>query len=263
MSKKENVVLYADVTIMGVAFIYLLMESFRKLPSRRMIHYLLGWICGSSAIAYAMMHEGFLAFKAMDGHTVQGAQYLDWIVTTPVQLLVVGIMAQVPPASLVGLCYLDVLMNVCGLLGEYAMGASRWIYFAVGCFLFLPQWIFWYFDIDFAMVRDFFGNHVAQSYYCLGQLVFSTRILFPIIWVLYATQLLDSYQALLCYSITAIIAKIGFCVWVLLCLSEFSSTTPEDLSSSDASPPMEGLEDENALSIVHASRTNSNYSSPR
>jgi sensory rhodopsin len=253
--EKEKVVFLLDAAAMGLAFFTIFFKSFQIIPSQRFIHYLLGFVCGSSAICYFMMMDNILLLEAGDGHPIQGAQYLDWVVTTPTMLVVVGLMGRFPHPSIFGLCCLDIFMNICGLLGEYTSGVRRWVYFIMGCFFFIPQWVFFLLDFDYALMKEYFGDEVAQKYFFWGQCIFLSRVGFPVIWVLQMAQLISYFTSLVLFSVMAMIAKIGLCAWVMLCLQE---EFPED--SPCRTPPH--LEPENALSMVRLSKTNSTQSTP-
>jgi len=255
MITKEDVVVLVDAVIMGTTFFYILFDSFKLLPSRRFVHYLLGFICGSSSICYYMIYDKILMIRSIDGHILRGAEYLDWIVTVPTMLVVVANMGRFPFPSIFVLCCLDLFMNICGLLGAYTCGVSRWVYFTMGCFFFLPQWIFFLNDFDYALVKKYFGEEVAKKYFFTGRCLFLSRMVFPVIWVLEVTQAVSYFTALLMFSVMAFIAKIGLCFWVLACIHGSTFLEGDDL------PAVE--EDENALSVILSSKTNSKQSSPR
>jgi bacteriorhodopsin len=204
------------------------------------------------------MYDGILMIKSRDGYMVRGAEYLDWIFTVPSMLVVVGTMGRFPYPSIFVLCCLDIFMNVCGLLGAYTCGISRWIYFTMGCFFFLPQWIFFLYDFDYGLVQKYFGEQVAKKYFCTGRYLFLSRMVFPIIWVLEVSRAIPYFTALVMFSIMGLIAKVGLSFWVLACLHE--STNPEN----DNFFLETSLErEENALSVIRSSKSNSNHSSPR
>uniref|UniRef100_A0A6C0K462 Uncharacterized protein n=1 Tax=viral metagenome TaxID=1070528 RepID=A0A6C0K462_9ZZZZ len=255
MITKEDVVVLVDSVIMGATFFYILFDSFKLLPSRRFVHYLLGFISGSSSICYYMIYDKILMIRSRDGHFLRGAEYLDWTVTVPTMLVVVAIMGRFPFPSIFVLCCLDIFMNICGLLGAYTCGVSRWIYFTMGCFFFLPQWIFFLNDFDYALVKKYFGEEVAKKYFFTGRCLFLSRMVFPVIWVLEITQIVSYFSALLMFSVMAIISKIGLCFWVLACIHGSTFLEGDDI------PVVE--EDENALSVILSSKTNSKQSSPR
>lgn len=252
--RQEDVLLLVDASIMGACFLYISLRSFQLIPSRRFFHYLLGCICGTSAVCHFSMFNGLLMVPAADGHLVRGALYVDWVVSTPIQLVVLCTIGRLPHASMFGLCYLDILMNACGFLGECVQGVTRWVYFVMGVLLFVPQWIFMSEDFDYGVVKDYFGDAVAQKYYSMGRFMILSRVGFPIIWVLEMTRVLPHFWALLGYSVMAMIAKIGLCLWVFVCLHAGPYLEPMSASM---------YEEENALSAVYASKTNSNQSSPQ
>jgi len=85
--------------------------------------------------------------------------------------------------------------------------------------------------------------------------LFLSRMVFPVIWVLEITQIVSYFSALLMFSVMAIISKIGLCFWVLACIHGSTFLEGDDI------PVVE--EDENALSVILSSKTNSKQSSPR
>lgn len=209
-----------------------------------------------------MMYDKILIFTSRDGHELRGAQYLDWVVTTPTMLVVVGVMGRFPFPSMYGLCSMDIFMVVCGLLAEYTKGMSRWVYFTMGGIFFLPQWIFFLNDFDYALVKEYFGEEVAKKYFFIGRCLFLSRISFPIIWVLDVSRMVSSFTAILLYSMMALISKVGLCFWVLACVK--GSTYVEEGSDHDDFPSIASFDgEENALSIVYNSKNHSNQSSPR
>jgi hypothetical protein len=61
------------------------------------------------------------------------------------------------------------------------------------------------------------------------------------------------------FSVMALTAKIGLCFWALACFRESTYPENDDFSSK----AFIETEDENALSVIRSSKTNSRQSSPR
>ena len=90
-----------------------------------------------SGLAYLAMGLG-MGTTEVAGQTTYWARYADWVVTTPLLLVALWMTAttrtekrpHVP--TLVTLVAADVVMILCGLVGDLSTGAARYVYYGVG-----------------------------------------------------------------------------------------------------------------------------------
>ena len=90
-----------------------------------------------SGLAYLAMALG-LGTAEIAGQTTYWARYADWVVTTPLLLTALWMTAvtrsdkskHVP--LLLGLVSADIIMILCGLVGDLSSGPARYVYFGIG-----------------------------------------------------------------------------------------------------------------------------------
>ncbi len=90
-----------------------------------------------SGLAYLAMALG-LGTVEVDGQTTYWARYVDWVVTTPLLLVALWMTAtthttkrpHVP--TLVTLVCADVVMILCGLIGDLSEGSTRFVFYFIG-----------------------------------------------------------------------------------------------------------------------------------
>ncbi len=102
-----------------------------------------------SGLAYLAMAFGYGSVEVA-GQTTYWARYADWVVTTPLLLAALWMTAttrtQKGPhaATLVALVAADVIMILCGLVGDLSTGPARFVYYGIGvAALALIFWIVW------------------------------------------------------------------------------------------------------------------------
>ena len=94
-----------------------------------------------ASAAYFAMTQG-LGDLYVANTTVQSARYIDWLVTTPMLLISLGLVA-LPSnvkgrfATLATVVFLDVYMIVTGFVATVADSNSRWVWYAVSTAAFL------------------------------------------------------------------------------------------------------------------------------
>ena len=89
-----------------------------------------------SGIAYTAMALG-LGTVEVAGQTTYWARYADWIVTTPLLVAALWLTATIehekkPYLLLGGLVAADVIMILCGLVGDLSTGPARFVFFFIG-----------------------------------------------------------------------------------------------------------------------------------
>ena len=102
-----------------------------------------------SGLAYLAMALG-LGTAEVAGQTTYWARYADWVVTTPLLLTALWMTATTrtekrPHASTLALLVgADVVMILCGLVGDLSEGPARYVFYGVGvAALVLIFWIVW------------------------------------------------------------------------------------------------------------------------
>ncbi len=166
-----------------------------------------------SAIAYMAMALG-QGMLEVENQIAYYSRYLDWVVTTPLLLLSLALVAmnntkkdKILILSLVGA---DVIMVLCGLIGDLSSGINRYIWFFVGMIaFFIILWIIW---VSLSKVAKSQGNELYKLYIFLAGYLTIFWIGYPTTWILgpsglgIVPQRIDTYL----FVILPIFSKVGF-----------------------------------------------------
>lgn len=210
----EHAIYFFNSVFMFVNFLRILFSSFRISPKRRMYHYLLSHISVMSSLSYMMLTYDVFTIDSND-HKVYNSRYFDWLVNTPIQLVVLGNIGQLTSWNIYMLVLLDILMILTGWIGEFALQYSRYIFFGVGMVALFPIYIFLFEDFDYDVVREFSSKYIADRYYWIGRYLLFVWLFYPIVWLLQNLQVLSDLSICIWYSVLDFFAKVVFISWVL------------------------------------------------
>lgn len=177
---------------MGIATVLLLILTLNLKKSDRIHGYLGAAITAIAFCAYYAMQSGFGQIS-LNGHTLELARYVDWVVTTP--LLLVSLLIVALPAikntielrsrtalytSLIGL---DVFMIVTGIFGELSAAGDKWFWFTVSSTAFIAI-AYIIFTTVLKQSKDVAS--AAKTKLFLGVAVFLAVLwaIYPIVWYL-------------------------------------------------------------------------------
>lgn len=154
--------------------------------------------------------------------TVQSARYFDWVLTTP--LLLISLLLVALPNNkaktrypIIGLAViLDVFMIATGYIAEIVTDGSRWAWFAFSCAAFLGV-LYLLFVTAINVSKKVYGKRVAKLYTNLAAFLAVLWFGYPIIWLLgangYGSVDLRTQNAL--YAVFDVTAKVGFGILLL------------------------------------------------
>ena len=97
--------------------LYFAIQTFQQPDGKRYFHILSTMITAIASIAYLTMASGSGFIIRADGRQFFYARYIDWALTTPLQLLDVAGLAGASNDTIVWLMCTDFLMIVSGLIG--------------------------------------------------------------------------------------------------------------------------------------------------
>ncbi|KAJ3080630.1 hypothetical protein HK102_002926, partial [Quaeritorhiza haematococci] len=142
------------------------------------------------------------------------ARYIDWVFTTPLLLVDLGLVAGLPIDRIVSIAFLDVLMVVTGLFGSLDSTSTKWGWFAMGCIFFLP--------IVYTLTVEAYEVAVRKSsvhkdvYSTLSVLTIVLWTAYPIVWALAeGSNILSSDVEIIVYAVLDIAAKSVFGFYLL------------------------------------------------
>lgn len=169
----------------------------------------LAGVTGFAAFAYLAMALG-IGNVSTEGGLLPVARYVDWIVTTPLILLYLGLLARPPRRVLAGLIGIDVVIIVAGVVAVATTGAVSWAAFGVasvaylllvyGLLVTLPRSV----TEETDRVRAVFGT--------LRNITVVLWTLYPVVWLLAPTGfgLLTLSTEMLVFVYLDVVAKVGF-----------------------------------------------------
>lgn len=169
-----------------------------------------------SGLAYLAMALG-LGTVEVAGQTTHWARYADWVVTTPLLLTALWMTATTrtdkrPHApTLLTLVAADVVMILCGLIGDLSEGPARYIYFGIGVgALVLIFWTVW------GPLRRVAGHdpQVAGVYDSVAGYLTLFWIGYPLTWILgpSGVGLFGQTTDTVLFVLLPVFSKVGFSI---------------------------------------------------
>lgn len=230
----EHTIYFVNSVLMFINFVTIFFSSFGISPKKRMYHYLLSHISVMSSFSYMMLTHEVGTFE-MNGKKIYNARYFDWLVNTPVQLVVLGNIGQLSNWNIYILVLLDVMMILTGWVGEMALAYSRWIFFGIGSFAMFPIYVFLFEDFDYDVIKHFSSKYIADHYYWIGRYLMFVWLLYPIVWLLQNLQAISILSVCISYSVLDFFSKVVFIYWVLHLIKNSLFINHQSMSSSQDS----------------------------
>jgi len=144
---------------------------------------------------------------------VYWARYVDWLLTTPLLLVDLGLLAGLSFSDLFNVVFADAVLIVSGWAGEFAHSRrGKWGWFTIGLFGFLT--------IAYHLLST--GRINAQRrgtqtlYFPLAVYTLLVWLLYPIIWGLSNTRGITVDSEVLGFAILDLLSKPVFGFWLLI-----------------------------------------------
>jgi sensory rhodopsin len=180
-------------------------------------------IPGIAIVAYALMTLGFGAIQS-EGHAVYVIRYVDWLLTTPLNVLFLALLAGANRQDTVKLVVLQALTIVFGFAGAVTPSPVSYALFAVGATLFGGVIYLLYRNIAAAAASNL--SDVEMSLYrTLRNFVVVLWLVYPVVWLLGVPGLglLDVETASLVVVYLDVVTKVGFGLIALLAMMDLDS----------------------------------------
>lgn len=96
-------------------------------------------ICSIATTCYFLMAMRQSDYITEDGHLVFWARYVEFLLGTPLLLIDLCMMIQLPSATMFYICFMDILMIGAGWFATISTTiTSKWVLFILGCIFFYP-----------------------------------------------------------------------------------------------------------------------------
>lgn len=177
--------------------------------STKKFYYLTAGVTLTAALSYLSMAAGSFV-GVSNGREFAPARYADWLFTTPLLLIDLGLLAGIAYWDIAAMVGLDVLMIIAGVAAAYSTSeTARWGLYVFSCVVMAP--------VIYAVVTSLResahlkGEKVAARLNSLAYLTAVTWIVYPIVWYMgEGTQNLSVDHEIFTYAILDVTAKAGF-----------------------------------------------------
>ncbi|WP_310915030.1 bacteriorhodopsin [Haloarcula sp. S1AR25-4] len=185
-------------------------------------------IPGVAIVAYVLLTLGVGRIQAA-GHTVYVVRYADWLVTTPINVLYLGLLAQAARDDIAKLVGLQALTIVFGFAGTVVPDPLNYGLFALGAACFAGVVYLLYGSVASAAVAALSDLEVSL-YRTLRNFVVVLWMVYPVVWLLGASGigLLDVETASLVIVYLDVVTKVGFGVIALQAWTTIREVTVGD-----------------------------------
>lgn len=177
--------------------------------------------------AYVLMALDYGVVETQTGEIVFGYRYLDWLLTTPLHVLYLGLLAGASRKAIgkgIGLMAATIVL---GFAGAYFAPPVKWVLFAAGSVTFVG--VVYYTLVDFDQAAE--GSAVEPLFRKLRAFVVVLWLMYPVIWLLAPVGggFMGLETAALVLSYLDVVAKVGFGLIALsgqLAIQNVSAGTP-------------------------------------
>jgi len=183
-------------------------------------------IPGIAIVAYILLTLGVGAIQT-DGHTVYLVRYIDWLLTTPINVLYLALLAQTSRQNVYKLVGLQALTIVFGFAGAVAATPLSYLLFALGAACFAGVVSLLYGEIaDDATAT--LSDLESSLYRTLRNFVVVLWSVYPVVWLLgqAGIGLMDVETASLVIVYLDVVTKVGFGVIALYAWTNIETVTP-------------------------------------
>merc|ERR1711998_115643 len=177
-----------------------------------------GFICGIASIAYLAMSLGHgYIVRCCDGRSFYYARYVDWALTTPLQIWELSRFAGAANLDRLFLTVIDFLMIIAGLIGALICDSEKWAFWGFGILCFLPiLWFLCSWDKKLDSSASDADKRGASYYRQIMNITVITWFVYPIIWIVSeGTGKISVYGETIAYTILDIISKSVF-GWIIV-----------------------------------------------
>jgi sensory rhodopsin len=176
------------------------------------VYYLtLAGVTGVAALAYLAMalDVGTVSVSAGDLEVVR---YVDWLVTTPLLILYLGLLARPSRRVLVGLIGVDVVIIAGGIVAAATAGTVSWVAFGVAGVAYLG--LVYGLLVSLPRSASAEGDRIRAVFGTLRNITVVLWTLYPVVWLLAPTGfgLLTPATEMLVFVYLDIVSKVGFVV---------------------------------------------------
>lgn len=189
-------------------------------------------ISGIAAVAYAVMALG-IGWLSVDGRTIFAPRYIDWMLTTPLIVLFIGMLAGLSRRQFAVLLTLNTVVMVVGFAAALISGLERFALFGVGMAAFLGFVAYLMGPVTATAAGR--SDGIVSLYVRLRNLTIILWSVYPVIWLLGApgTAILTLTVEVSLIAYLDLVTKVGFGLIALDASATMQSEFGESLADTD------------------------------
>lgn len=146
----------------------------------------------------------------MNSQVVYWGRYVDWVVTTPLLLLELGVIAGLRPKLIAGVMGADIFMILTGLIATLEAPPTSYLWYIISCGAFLA--ILGSLLTEFSASARKRNGKVNSLFQTLRNVLLVLWFCYPIVWLLGAEgfHVINTDTETALYTILDLCAKVGF-----------------------------------------------------
>jgi sensory rhodopsin len=193
-------------------------------------YWILVAVPGIAIVAYGLMALGFGGLRAAGGGTVFAPRYADWLLTTPLHVLYLGLLVGAAREVVGRAVALQAATIVLGFVAALVGGLLAPLLYVAGCLTFAG--VIYYAFTDFVDAVEDRDDATQALYRKLRAFMIVLWLIYPVIWILApaGTALMDIETTSLVVSYLDVVAKVGFGLIALNGQLIATSTAGEDVT---------------------------------
>lgn len=175
--------------------------------------------------AYLLMALGFGGIETQEGESILVLRYLDWLLTTPLHVLYLGLLAGAAKKLLVRSLSLMAATILFGFAGAMLAPPLKWLLFAAGFLTFAGVMYDSFYGFDTAAQEK--PDTILAVFRKLRSFVIVLWLIYPVIWLLapIGVGLMNLNTTVLVISYIDVVAKVGFGLIALSAQLSFGQST--------------------------------------
>jgi sensory rhodopsin len=187
-----------------------LVYGLRLMPRAKWRQYsILIAVPGIAVVAYALMALGVGAVETATGSVAYLPRYVDWLLTTPLHILYLGLFAGAARGIIGRAVALQTATILFGLVGALVASPLKWLLYVAGLCSFAG--VVYYTYGDFGEAADRLGGSTAALYRKLRAFLVVLWLVYPLIWLVgpNSLSLMDVETTALVVTYIDIVSKVG------------------------------------------------------
>lgn len=164
----------------------------------------------AAAMYLSMILGETVLFNFKGQHTLFWGRYVDWIITTPLLLMDLGVVAGARPKLIAGVMAADVFMIVTGAIATLEGSPTNYLWYIISCGAFLA--ILSALLTEFSATARRRNGKINRLFQKLKNTLIVLWFVYPIVWILGAEgfRMLSVETETAAYAILDVCAKVGF-----------------------------------------------------